>query len=88
MTETTTTTHKHQTFPVDGFENDFTLELMLFEQVTNAKEISDSIKSGSFDVEVALMNPKTIFTENIVRLATFKAIASMETKCMLSLIHI
>ena len=80
MTETTTTTHKHQTFPVDGFENDFTLELMLFEQVTNAKEISDSIKSGSFDVEVALMNPKTIFTENIVRLATFKAIASMETK--------
>ena len=84
MTETTTTTHKHQTFPVDGFENEFTLELMLFEQVTNAKEISDSIKSGSFDVEVALMNPKTIFTENIVRLATFKAIASMETKCMVT----
>ena len=84
MTETTTTSIKHQTFPVDGFENDFTLELMLFEQVTNAKEISDSIKSGSFDVEVALMNPKTTFTENIVRLATFKAIASMETKCMVT----
>ncbi len=60
------------------------LELMLFEQVTNAKAISDSIKSGAFDVEVALMNPKTVFTEDIVRLATFKAIVSMETKCMVT----
>ena len=60
------------------------LELMLFEQVTNAKAISDSIKSGAFDVEVALMNPKTVFTEDIVRLATFKSIVSMETKCMVT----
>ena len=60
------------------------LELMLFEQVTNAKAISDSIKSGAFDVEVALMNPKTVFTEDIVRLATFKAIVSMETKSMVT----
>ena len=80
----TTRSNHRQTFPIDGFENDFMLELMLFEQVTNAKEISDSIKSGSFDVEVALMNPKTIFTENIVRLATFKAIVSMETKSMVT----
>ena len=55
----TTRSNHRQTFPIDGFENDFMLELMLFEQVTNAKEISDSIKSGAFDVEVALMNPKT-----------------------------
>lgn len=85
MTEDKTTNHDHhQTFPIDGFENEFMLELMLFEQVTNAKAISDSIKSGSFDVQVALMNPKTIFTEKIVRLATFKAIAAMETKCMVT----
>ena len=69
----TTRSNHRQTFPIDGFENDFMLELMLFEQVTNAKAISDSIKSGAFDVEVALMNPKTVFTEDIVRLATFKA---------------
>ena len=80
----TTRSNHRQTFPIDGFENDFMLELMLFEQVTNAKAISDSIKSGAFDVEVALMNPKTVFTEDIVRLATFKAIVSMETKCMVT----
>ena len=80
----TTRSNHRQTFPIDGFENDFMLELMLFEQVTNAKAISDSIKSGAFDVEVALMNPKTVFTEDIVRLATFKAIVSMETKSMVT----
>ena len=80
----TTRSNYRQTFPIDGFENDFMLELMLFEQVTNAKAISDSIKSGAFDVEVALMNPKTVFTEDIVRLATFKAIVSMETKSMVT----
>ena len=80
----TTRSNHLQTFPIDGFENDFMLELMLFEQVTNAKAISDSIKSGAFDVEVALMNPKTVFTEDIVRLATFKAIVSMETKSMVT----
>jgi tRNA threonylcarbamoyladenosine modification (KEOPS) complex Cgi121 subunit len=73
------TTHK-----IDGFEDEFEIHLMLFEEVKNAREISESIKSGKFDIELALMNPKTVFSENIICLAAFKAIASMQTNQMVT----
>ena len=67
-------------FPVDGFGDEYELGIALFDEVKNAKEISKVVKSGTFDVEMALMNPKTVISLDVVRLCAFKAIAALKTK--------